>query len=275
MRSIRPRAKEIGRRQLETVENVSIKINTAPTRSRWSSFSFCITFDGTAASGKSAICRNVALFFEALHINSGLMFRYVAWRLLQERIPIDERDALLIRAGFIARETDFVFRRQDDGKSRLFVNKEILIENTIGDETVANVASMIAEDPIVRESIRLTQLKHLEGNERVVLEGRDAGTRVVPDAFMKFYIDCQLDIRANRRLSKEEFLGEAEVTFDSVKLVLKTRDDRDMNRELDPLIQIDSMHYIDNSLETAKQSSNRVKKMIQDKLLEKRFVLKL
>jgi cytidylate kinase len=275
MRSIRPRAKEIGRRQSETVENISLKINAAPKGSRWRSFSFCITFDGTAASGKSAICRNAALFFEALHINSGLMFRYVGWRLLQEGVPVHEKDFLLLRARAVASETDFVFRREDDGRSRLYVNNEKLIENTIGDETVANVASIIAEDPVVRESIRLVQLTHIKSNERVVLEGRDAGTRVVPDAFMKFYIDCELDIRANRRLSKEEFLGEAEVTFDGVKLVLETRDHRDMNRELDPLVQIKGMHYIDNSLETAKQSSNRVKKMIQDKLLEKRFVLNL
>jgi len=275
MRSIRPRAKEISRRKLEAVENVSVKINTAPVGSRWRSFAFCITFDGTAASGKSAICRNVALFFEALHINSGLMFRCVASRLIHERTPLDDNDSVLHRARVIARETDFVFRQQDDGRTRLFINNEVLVENTIGDETVANIASIIAEDPLVREPIRLIQIRHIKGNKRVVLEGRDAGTRVAPDAFMKFYIDCQLDIRTNRRLSKEEFLGESEVTFDGVKLVLKRRDDRDMNRKFDPLVQTDSMHYIDNSMETAKQSSNRVKKMIQEKLLEKRFVLNL
>jgi len=203
------------------------------------------------------------------------MFRYVAWRLIQERIPIGDKDVLRLRARTIAHETDFVFRRQDDGKTRLYINNEILIENTIGDETVANIASIIAEDPFVREPIRLVQLRHIRGHPRVVLEGRDAGTRVAPEAFMKFYIDCQLDIRTNRRLSKEEFLGESEVTFDGVKSVLKTRDDRDMNRKLDPLVQTDSMHYIDNSLETAKQSSNRVKQMIQEKLLKKRFVLNL
>lgn len=275
MRSIRPRAKEISRRKSEAVENVSVKINTAPVGSRWRSFAFCITFDGTAASGKSAICRNVALFFEALHINSGLMFRYIASRLIHERTPLDDNDSVLHRARVIARETEFVFRQQDDGRTRLFINNEVLVENTIGDETVANIASIIAEDPLVREPIRLIQIRHIKGNKRVVLEGRDAGTRVAPDAFMKFYIDCQLDIRTNRRLSKEEFLGESEVTFDGVKLVLKRRDDRDMNRKFDPLVQTDSMHYIDNSMETAKQSSNRVKKMIQEKLLEKRFVLNL
>jgi cytidylate kinase len=274
MRSIRPRAKDISRRKPAMVENISVDINSASAISRWRSLLFCITFDGTAASGKSAICRNVATFFDALHINSGLMFRYVAWRLLQERISGDVEDVLLFRARAIARETHFVFKRQDDGKSRLYVNKELLIENTIGDETVANLASIIAKDAIVREVVRSVQRSHVESNERIVLEGRDAGTRVVPDAFMKFYIDCQLDIRASRRLSKEEFLGEAEVTFEGVKSVLKTRDERDMKREQDPLIQTESMHYIDNSLETAKQSSSRVRKMIQAKLLEKRFVLK-
>jgi cytidylate kinase len=203
------------------------------------------------------------------------MFRYVAWRLMQERISLDERDLLLLRAREVAHETDFIFQRQDDGKTRLYINNEILIENTVGDEAVANVASIIAEDPFVREPIRLVQIKHIRGHKRVVLEGRDAGTRVAPDALMKFYIDCQLDIRTSRRLSKEEFLGESEVNFDSVKVVLKTRDDRDMNRKLDPLVQTEGMHYIDNSLETAKQSSNRVKMMIQEKLLEKRFVLRL
>ena len=190
-----------------------------------------IAIDGSAASGKGTLAKRVAAEFGYDYLDTGALYRAVALRLLNagaNRNKIDEKQAV-------------------NAASTL----NLLLTQTaeIRTDKVAALASIVAAIGPVRAELLLLQRAFAAAppsGRGAVLDGRDIGTIVLPDANVKFFIDADLDIRAERR-TKELLQAEQSVMFRDVLADMKARDDRDRTRSVAPLKAADDAITIDTS----------------------------
>ena len=193
-----------------------------------------IAVDGPAASGKGTLARRLARHFDFAYLDTGALYRAVALCVLRaEQDPHDEAAALAA-----ARQLDMALLNDEDFAADLRTA-----------ETGA-AASLVAAIPDVRAAILAAQRDfaatpphHANG---AILDGRDIGTVVCPDADKKLFITARPDIRAERRWKELRAHDEA-LTFETVLADIEARDARDMNRATAPLKQADDAHLLDTS----------------------------
>ncbi|MBA3038401.1 MAG: (d)CMP kinase [Alphaproteobacteria bacterium] len=188
--------------------------------------SFIIAIDGPAAAGKGTLSRLIAAHYGFHHLDTGLTYRAVAKALLDAGLPLDdedvaERTALDIELGGL--------------------DRTVLAQHHIGE-----AASKIAVMPAVRRALVAAQRKFAAKAPGAVLDGRDIGTVVCPDAPVKLYVTASPDVRARRRYD-EIVAGGAPADFDAVFADVKKRDERDMGRADSPLKPADDAHLLDTS----------------------------
>lgn len=200
-----------------------------------------IAIDGPAGAGKSTIASRVADELDFQLIDTGAIYRTVAWKAEKEGLDLEDGEAV----AELARSLDFEFRRED-GENVLYCNGE-----SVGDEIrtseVSYGASIVSAHHEVREA--LLQIQRELGRERSsVLEGRDIGTVVFPDADVKVFLTATPEERARRRVEQMEEKGE-EADYDDVLSEIVARDERDSGRSAAPLkkasdaVAIDSTQY--------------------------------
>lgn len=188
--------------------------------------SLIIAIDGPAAAGKGTLSRLIAAHYGFHHLDTGLTYRAVAKALLDAGLPLDdeavaERTALDIELAGLDRTA--------------------LAQHHIGE-----AASKIAVMPSVRRALVAAQRKFAAKAPGTVLDGRDIGTVVCPDAPVKLYVTASPDVRARRRYD-EIVAGGAPADFDAVFADVKKRDERDMGRADSPLKPADDAHLLDTS----------------------------
>ncbi|WP_051558926.1 (d)CMP kinase [Allorhizobium undicola] len=188
--------------------------------------SFTIAIDGPAAAGKGTLSRRIAAEYGFHHLDTGLTYRATAHALLKQGLPLDD-EAL---AEKVALALDL------SG-----LDREVLSSHEIGD-----AASRVAAMPAVRRALVVAQRRFAGKRPGTVLDGRDIGTVVCPDAPVKLYVTASPEVRARRRF--DEILqrgGSADyaVVFDDVK----RRDERDMGRADSPLKPAEDAHLLDTS----------------------------
>lgn len=193
-----------------------------------------IAIDGPAAAGKGTLSRKLAEHFNLPHLDTGLIYRAVGHALLQVDLPLDNEDL----AAEVASNIDF---------SQL--DRKALSVHEIGE-----AASKVAVMPKVREI--LLQAQRDFAAKGAVLDGRDIGTVVCPNADIKLFVTASPEIRAKRRFDEMIERGRTldDVTYEAVLADLKKRDERDMNRKDAPLKPAQDAHLIDTSkmdIETA------------------------
>lgn len=192
-----------------------------------------IAIDGPAAAGKGTLSRRIAQAYGFHHLDTGLTYRATAKALLDAGLPLDDEDI----AAEVARTVDLTD-----------LDRTILSVQEIGE-----AASKIATMPKIRQALVEAQRRFARRKPGTVLDGRDIGTVVCPDANVKLYITASPDIRAARRF--EEIIasgGNAE--FDTVLGDILRRDARDMSRSESPLKRGEDAHLLDTSemgIETA------------------------
>ena len=195
-----------------------------------------IAIDGTSASGKSTNSKLVAAALGYVYVDTGAMYRTLAWYCLQHKIDI--HDAKLVAAACRKWKTKLVCV---DNKVRLLVDDYFPEEEIRTPETAAAV-SHVAAIPKVRDWMKKTQRDCVQfGN--LVMEGRDIGTNVFPETDFKFYLDAQLEERSRRRAA------------DGVEDNLAARDQRDSQRAAAPLMIALGAKVINNSHLTSEQTS--------------------
>lgn len=195
-----------------------------------------IAIDGTSASGKSTNSKLVAAALGYIYVDTGAMYRTLAWYCLQQRI--DVHDAKAVAAACRKWKTKLVCV---DNKVRLLVENYFPEKEIRTPETAAAVAH-VAAVPKVRDWMKKTQRDCIQfGN--LVMEGRDIGTNVFPETDFKFYLDAKLDERSRRRAA------------DGVEENLAARDQRDSQRASAPLMIALGAKVINNSDLTAEQTS--------------------
>jgi len=182
-----------------------------------------IAVDGPAGAGKSTISRLLAKRLGFNYVDTGAMYRAVALKAYQDGIDLNDEDAL---EGFCS-EVKVSFNR-----TRIFVNGGDYTER-IRDPFVGPLSSLVSSKRAVREAMVRIQ-RSIGENGHVVMEGRDIGTVVFPDAEVKFYLNASVEIRARRRYMELKEKGE-EVTLEEVMEETKKRDLQDSTRAYSPL----------------------------------------
>ncbi len=182
-----------------------------------------ITIDGPSGAGKGTIAKLVAKTLNYSYLDTGAMYRAVALAVKEAGIdPEDEKKiAELLKRISIKTIEDKIYLN----------NKEV--EDQIRSESISLLASLIAKHKRVREALVKVQ-KDIASREKIVVEGRDMGTYVFPEARHKFYLDASLEERAKRRHKQLSQQG-IEKSFDQVKHEIKKRDLQDMTRKESPL----------------------------------------
>ncbi|GHM58230.1 MAG: cytidylate kinase [Candidatus Mesenet longicola] len=202
---------------------------------------FIVAIDGPAASGKSTIAKKVAIFFNFQYINTGKLYRILALKLSKQNRYINKE--------FLEQFPSLTI---DDYYSS--DNKELYSEE------IGKLASILAAKQEIR-SILLDIQRELAYSQCSVLDGRDIGSIVCPDADIKFFITAKLSVRARRRF-KELISLKKRLTYKQVLLKLIERDIRDTNRSIAPLTQAEDAIYIDSSYIKLEQAFNEITKKI-------------
>ena len=217
-----------------------------------------IAIDGPAGAGKSTVARTVARKLGYLFINTGAMYRAVAWKSLKEGISLEDRD----RIGRLAEESGIELHGTVDSM-RVMIDGEDITEKIVTPE-VSRAASMVSSIPAVRRALVARQQTIAAGG-CVVMEGRDIGTRVFPNAEVKIYLDATSNARAERRYLEDQSRGIALGSLDQMKSEIEDRDERDKTRADSPLIQASDAVYIDSSGMTIDEVVDQIMKIVESK----------
>jgi cytidylate kinase len=199
-----------------------------------------IAIDGPAGAGKSTIAKNVARRLGYLFINTGAMYRAIAWRALQEGIALDDQ----MRLGQLAEASLIELTGTVDAPRVLLDGRDITSE--IATPQVSQAASQVSTVSAVRRALVARQ-QTMGRAGGVVMEGRDIGTHVFPDAEIKIYLDASSSARAERRFAEDQARGVAVATIDEMQSEIEARDHRDKTRADSPLVQTDDAIHIDSS----------------------------
>lgn len=200
---------------------------------------FTIAIDGPAGAGKSTVAKRVAKQRGCIYVDTGAMYRGLAVYFLQKQIRPEETDKMIEAC----RDADVAIGYQQ-GRQQVYLNGKN-ITSRLRDEAVGNMASRSSSLPEVREKLLELQ-RSLARKEDVVMDGRDIGTNVLPDADVKIYLTASVETRARRRYEELTAKG-IDCDIRQIEQDIEDRDHRDMSRETAPLRQAEDAVLIDSS----------------------------
>ncbi len=200
---------------------------------------FQIAIDGPAGAGKSTIAKRLAKELSFLYVDTGAMYRAMAYFFLTHGIAVDDKDAVSASCGDLSVSLSY-----EDGVQHVYVNGRDVTEK-IRREEVGNAASVISTYPAVREALLATQ-HDIAAAHDVIMDGRDIGTFILPDAQLKIYLTASVEARAQRRYLELEKKGESP-DREQIERDIAARDDRDMHREIAPLRAAEDAVTVDTS----------------------------
>jgi cytidylate kinase len=224
-----------------------------------------IAIDGYSSCGKSTFARAIAQELNYIHIDSGAMYRAVTLYCLRNNYI----GGNFIRMEYILSDIDeidvsFVFN-PDVSEYETFLNSQN-VEKEIRGFEVSSYVSRISQIPEVRSRMVALQ-RQIGQNKGVVMDGRDIGTVVFPDADIKIFMTASVDIRSRRRYDELKAKN-MEVDFEEVRKNIIARDITDENRDISPLRRADDAIILDNSRMTVEEQMEWVRKIIRNKLDE-------
>ncbi len=223
------------------------------------SLPFNIAIDGHSSCGKSTISKALASKYGMRYVDTGAMYRAVTLFCMENNIISNKEIKLNLLLAAIDNITiNFVFNAETKLSETILNGKNV--EQIIRGFKVSDNVSVVAQIQQVRKKlITLQQEIGRQGN--VVMDGRDIGTKVFPDAQLKLFVTADAEIRAQRRYDELKKKGE-EVTFEQVLDNLTLRDDHDTKRKINPLIQADDAILIDNSNLSINEQNNLINDFI-------------
>ena len=220
--------------------------------------SFNIAIDGPAGAGKSTIAKRAAKELSFIYVDTGAMYRAITLGLMRGGTDIEDKQALERALADIEVTIDY-----QDGAQQVYLNGEN-VSGLIRTEEVSARTSACAAKPQVRA--KLTDLQRgLARRENVLMDGRDIGTAILPDAQLKIYLTASVKTRAGRRYKELTERGEA-CSLAEIEKEIKERDYRDMHRETAPLKQAEDAVLVDSSDMTIEEVSARIVELARERL---------
>ncbi len=198
-----------------------------------------IAIDGPAGAGKSSVAKVLAKRLNCIYLDTGAMYRAVTWLAMQQQVPFDD----LTGMDQLLKNLQLEFR-EEDGVQHLYCNGMDVTEAIRSTEVSANV-SAVAMIPLVREAM-VAQQQKIAADCDVLMDGRDIGTTVLPDARYKFFLTASLEERARRRYLELQQKG-VSVDLEQLQRDIALRDQKDSQREVSPLVQAPDAELIDTS----------------------------
>ena len=217
--------------------------------------SFIVAIDGPAGTGKGTIANIISKKYKFINVDTGAMYRCVALKTIKENIDINDID----RIKELLNNIDI--RLEENGK--VFLDNEDVTDKIRTPEINA-IVSPVSAIIEVREKLGDLQRKMgLENN--LVMEGRDIGTVVFPNANLKIYLDASEEERANRRFKQNKEKG-IDVSFEEVLKSIHERDELDKAKKVGALKQADDAIYIDSTNMTIEEVENTISKLIDERM---------
>ena len=216
-----------------------------------------IAIDGVSGAGKSSLAKEVAKELNYGFFSAGAFYRAITYEAIQRGIMDDEDDALLDMMNEICIKLLY-----NENKTNVMLVDDKDITKFLHTEEISNNVAKYSVKPFIREKVRVLQRETKKYNASVVMEGRDIGSVIFPDADIKIFVTCSAEVRAQRRMKDYENLGE-NVDVKEVERALIERDYKDMHRDISPLKMCDDAILID----TSNKSILECAKIVVDKAL--------
>ncbi|MEJ8776810.1 (d)CMP kinase [Pseudogracilibacillus sp. ICA-222130] len=198
-----------------------------------------IAIDGPAAAGKSTVAKQLAEALSIIYIDTGAMYRALTYVALQNNVSLTDEKALMD----ILHDTSITLQQSPNGQLVFVDGKDVTM--TIREENVTNHVSLVATHRLIREEM-VERQRQLAANQNVVMDGRDIGTHVLPDAEVKIFLIASVEERAERR-HQENIAKGFSSNLKQLKQEIQERDELDMNREVSPLIKANDAIEIDTT----------------------------
>lgn len=209
-----------------------------------------IAIDGPAGAGKSTIAKAVSKDLEFVYIDTGAMYRAIGLYVLRNKVSKDD-EAKVVE---LAKACDVTIS-YENGEQVVFLNGEN-VNGFIRTPEVGEYASAISVYKEVREKLVSLQ-QDLAKTRDVVMDGRDIGSKVLPNATLKVYLDADVNVRAKRRFDELTAKGET-VDLATLTEEMKARDYRDMHRDNSPLVRVPDAKYVDSSYMTPDEVKEKI-----------------
>ena len=220
---------------------------------------FTVAIDGPAGAGKSTLARQAAAALDFLYVDTGAIYRTVGYAVHMSGADVSDQSAV---EGLLE-TTTVQLQWAEDGVQHMLLNGADVTEQIRRPE-ISQMASKVSAIPAVRQFLMDTQ-RDTAKTHSVIMDGRDIGTVVLPNADVKIYLTASAEARARRRFAELQEKGVA-TTFDEVLTEMIERDTRDMNRAVAPLRAAEDAILLDTSELTLQESIDAILSVIREKL---------
>lgn len=222
--------------------------------------SLVIAVDGPAGSGKSTIARRVAQKLGYRYVDTGAMYRAMAWRVLREGVSLQDREGIIN----VVLKAELQVYAREDGMGVLVDGRDVTAE--IRSERISAATSAIAVIPEVRRL--LVEIYRKEGaGGGVVMEGRDIGTVAFPEAELKIFLTASVETRARRRI-EQHMASELEENLEGIEESIRRRDQQDSQRQHAPLARAADAIQIDTTSLAIEQVSQQVTDLARKRIFQ-------
>ena len=223
---------------------------------------FIVALDGPAGSGKGTVTKLVGEKLGFVTFDTGAMYRAVSYYVLKHNISLEDKSAI----NKMLEDIDIKLEFQDRVQI-LYLNSEKLVTE-LRTKEVNEIVSQVSHIPEVRTAMVDFQRKLANGID-VILEGRDIGTNVFPNADVKIYLDASAEERANRRLKQNLENGIDNISYEEILENIKFRDNNDKTSSIAPLKQAEDAIYIDSSYLSIEEVVKKIVDIIEQKRKQK------
>ena len=210
-----------------------------------------IAIDGPAGVGKTSVGKALASHYGLGFLSTGIMYRCLGWKVLNGKVNLQDEEAVYNAAKSII----WGFEKESDSNLKVLVDGQFLGDTLLSEE-VARAASITSALPKARAVITEKQ-KEMAAEGGLVMEGRDIGTVIAPNAKLKFYLIASAEARANRRVLQLKEKGQ-EANYDDILKSIISRDERDSSRKTAPLKPAEDAVIIDTSNLSLEEVINKV-----------------
>ena len=212
-------------------------------------FKFSIAIDGSSASGKSTGSKYIAKTFKFKLLSSGKLYRFIAYKIL---------------------ENDNKYNKSYIHKISKSLTLKKLNKYNLYLPQITKLSSIIAKKKYVRNFLKKFQIDFINKNTNVIIEGRDIGSIIMPNADLKIFFTCSLKEKAKRRFKEFKKINNR-ISLDEVKKALKLRDFNDKNRKESPLLFSKGAVLVDTTNLNLKQMKLKLKKLVRKEMLKKKY----